>query len=187
MMLTSEVYKSKFNHDRYSEWVKCSIGWISEEHYGTLMTRLQGLGIIDAELYDINKYDIEKSIDHDLLVYDYVNIQSYLWILGVYEFFRMFDQRLRENPRKADEELSKIVNNAKGEFARIRVPLAKLEPSHKFKGQDFAVPKLGGNDVQLGWSINENEIKWYRSLSDLALDTLIKIRAYRLRQNLKNS
>lgn len=186
-MQTSETYKSKFNYDRYSKWATCSIGWISEEQGGMLLTRLQGLGMIDAELYDINKFDISKTLDHDLSVFSYINIQSYLWVLGVYELFRMFDQSLREKPEKADEEVLTAVNTAKVVFSRIRVPLAKLEPSNKYKNQDYAVPKIGGNDVQIGWSINDNEIIWYRDLSNLALDTLGKIRSYRIRQNLNNS
>jgi hypothetical protein len=186
-MQTSKTYNSKFNYDRYLEWVKYSIGWNNEESGGTLMTRLQGLGIIDAELYYINKFDIDKTLDNDISVYSYVNIQSYLWVLGVYELFRMFDQRLRENQETADEEVLMAVNAAKGIFSRIRVPLAKLEPSNKFKNQDYSVPKIGGNDIQIGWSINDNEIIWYRDLSNLALDTFGKIRTHRIRKNINKS
>lgn len=186
-MSAAEKYTSKFNYDRYSEWVKCSIGWVSEEHEGTLMTRLQGLGMIDAELYNINKSDINKLLDHDITVFSYVNVQSYLWVLGVYELFRMFDQRLLENPDKADDDVVKAVKNAKIFFSRLRVPLAKLEPSNKYKNQDYAVPKIGGNDRQIGWCINDTEIIWYQDLSNLALVTLKKIRSHRIQQNLHNT
>ncbi len=89
-MLNEKKYNPKFNAERYSQWVRISIGWISTDLSGGLMTRLQGLGILDAELYDINKFDIHQTLENDLTVFDHVNIKSYLWVLGVYEFFRMY-------------------------------------------------------------------------------------------------
>ena len=180
-------YKPKFNAERYEQWVKCSIGWISTEPEGTLMTKLQGLGIIDAELYDINKFDIHQNLDYGLTVFDHVNIKSYLWVLGVYEFFRMFDQKLRENPDLADKKATELINKTKKELARIRVPLAKMEPSNKFTNIDYAIPKLGANEIQLGWIINENEIIWYRDLSNLAISALNQMRISRINKNISNS
>ncbi len=185
-MLPRKKYKPKFNYDRYSLWVACSLGWLGEDPTGSLMTRLQGLGIVDAELYDINKFDIDKCLDHDLTVFDHVNIKSYLWVLGVYEFFRMYDQKLREKPELADEKATEYINKAKKELSRIRVPLAKLEPSNKFKNIDYAIPRLGGDEIQLGWSINDNEVIWYRDLSNLAIDALNQMRISRINRNLNN-
>ncbi len=186
-MLNEKKYNPKFNAERYSQWVRISIGWISTDLSGGLMTRLQGLGILDAELYDINKFDIHQTLENDLTVFDHVNIKSYLWVLGVYEFFRMYDQKLKENPELVNKEVTEYVNSAKKEFSRIRVPLAKLEPSYKFRNVDYAIPKLGANDVQLGWTINDNEIIWYRDLSDLAINALTQIRIYRINKNLNST
>jgi len=187
-MLSEKKYIPKFNSERYEEWVKCSIGWlIFEESEGTLTTKLQGLGIIDAELYDINKVDIKQELNNDLTVFDHVNIKSYLWILGIYEFFRMFDQKLRENPTLVDDEIIKLTNKVKKEFARIRVPLAKMEPANKYKKTDFAIPKLGANNIQIGWRINENEVIWYRDLSNLAINVLNQMRTYRINKNINNN
>jgi len=112
----------KFNYDRYSKWVAASMSWVRNDPDAVTFTRIQGLGIIDAELYDINRHDIDKLLDNDLTVYDHVNIKSYLWVLGVYELFRMMDQRIREQPEIADENASLTINNAKKEFERVRVP-----------------------------------------------------------------
>ena len=185
-MFFRKKYKPKFNYERYEEWVKCSIGWISVEPEGTLMTKLQGLGIIDAELYDINKLDIHHELNNGLTVFDHVNIKSYLWVLGVYEFFRMFDQKLRENPKLADNRATELINKAKKELARVRVPLAKMEPANKYKNTDFAVPKLGADNIQLGWNINENEVIWYRDLSNLAITALNQMRISRINENINN-
>lgn len=172
----------KFNYDRYSKWVAASMSWLRNDPDSITFTRIQGLGIIDAELYDINKHDIDKLLDNYLTVYDHVNIKSYLWVLGVYELFRMMDQRIREQPEIADNEASITINNAKKEFERVRVPLAKLEKAQRFKN-DFAVPKLGADDEQLGWQINEDEIVHYRYLSDLAIHTLNQLRLSNYRKN----
>ena len=50
-----------FNYERYSLWVRSSMAWSRNEPTGVIMTRIQGLGIIDAELYDINKHIINKN------------------------------------------------------------------------------------------------------------------------------
>ena len=173
----------KFNYERYSLWVRSSMAWSRNEPTGAIMTRLQGLGIIDAELYDVNKLIINTKLENDLTVFDLVNIKSYLWVLGVYEFFRMADQRIKENPEIANENASRLINKAKIEFSRLRVPLAKLEPSNKFKKMDYSIPQLGANDEQLGWKINDDEIIYYRELSDLAIFTLDGLRISNYRKN----
>lgn len=165
----------KFNDDRYSEWIKVSLSWMRNDPSGITFTRIQGLGLIDAELYDINRHDVNKTTENGLTIYDYVNIKSYLWLLGVYELFRMMDQRIRENPEIANKNASVLINRAKIEFERIRVPMAKLEKARRFK-DDYCVPKLGANEEQLGWQINNDEIIYYRYLSDLTLDTLNQLR-----------
>jgi len=172
----------KFNYKRYSLWVQVSMSWLRNDTEGITFTRLQGLGIIDAELYDINKQSIHTPIENDLTVFDVVNIKSYLWVLGVYEFLRMADQKIREKPEIANENARNQIKIAKDKFNRIRVPLAKLEPSKKHKN-DYSVPKLGANDEQLGWQINDNEIIYYRELSDLAIFTLNQLRLSNFQKN----
>ncbi len=176
----------KFNYDRYSEWVKVSMSWLKNDPDGITFTRIQGLGIIDAELYDVNKNDIHEVLNDDLTVYDHVNIKSYLWILGVYELFRMMDQKIEEMPTIAEKDARDWIKKAKIEFERIRVPLAKMEKASRktFKDKDdYAVPKLGADDEQLGWQINEHEIIHYRHLSDLAISTLNQLRLSNYKKN----
>lgn len=173
----------KFNYERYSLWVRSSMAWSRNEPTGVIMTRLQGLGIIDAELYDVNKHIIDTILENDLTVFDVVNIKSYLWVLGVYEFFRMADQKIREKPEIANENASKLINKAKSEFSRLRVPLAKLESANNFKNVDYSIPQLGANDEQLGWQINDNKIIYYRELSDLAIHTLDGLRLSNYEKN----
>lgn len=171
----------KFDYSRYQTWVTVSFRWIREEKDKIIPSRIQGLGLIDAYLYGANKFDINDINDklivneYDIPNFDYININSYLWVLGVYELFRMIDQRLNENENLALADSKLAINEAKKQFQRIRVPLAKLEPSNKFKKTDYDVPALGGDNHQLGWNLNENQIIYYRDLSDLAIDTLRKL------------
>jgi hypothetical protein len=159
------------------------MAWSRNEPTGVIMTRIQGLGVMDAMLYDVNKEIINNKLEHDLIVFDFVNIQSYLWVIGVYELFRMADQKIRENPEIANLNASNQINKAKMEFSRIRVPLAKLEPSNKFKKSDYSIPQLGADHEQLGWKINENEIIYYRKLSDLAIFTFDQLRLSNYQKN----
>lgn len=103
--------------------------------------------------------------------------------IRVYELFRMANQRIKASPEIANENASKQINMAKSEFSRLRVPLAKLEPSNKFRNIDYAIPQLGANDEQLGWKINENEIIYYRTISDLAVSTFNSLRLSNYRKN----
>jgi hypothetical protein len=184
-MDTTETVILKFNQERWSKWVSASMAWGRNDPDGVTVTRLQGLGILDAELYDINRYEVEKRQNGLLTVYDHANIKSYLWVLGVYEFFRMMDDKIRKNPAIANAKATQAISETKKVFARLRVPLAKLEESHKYKGKDYAVPKLGANEEQLAWQINDSEIIYYRGLSDLAIDTLNELRLSNYEQNEK--
>lgn len=172
----------KFYYERYSEWVKVSLSWLRNDPDAITFTRIQGLGIIDAELYYVNPMEINNILDNDLTVYDHINIKSYLWILGVYELFRMMDQKIKENPEIANENATNLINKAKKEFERVRVPLAKLEKAHRYKN-DYIVPKLGADSKQLGWQINDTEIIYYRYLSDLTIDTLNQLRISNFEKN----
>jgi len=171
----------KFDYSRYETWVTVSMRWMREEKDRVIPSRIQGLGLIDAKLYGINKYDIKDKQDKlvvdefNIPNHDYVNINSYLWVIGVYELFRMIDQRLRENENLAQADSIKAINYAKKQFQRIRIPLAKLEPSKLFKNTDYDVPKLGADEHQLSWKVNDNLIIHYRDLSDLAISTLRKL------------
>ncbi|HKC67925.1 MAG TPA: hypothetical protein VKG26_06820 [Bacteroidia bacterium] len=173
----------KFNADRWGKWVSASMAWGRNDPSGVTFTRIQGFGVIDAELYDVNASEVKNKVDEFTTVYDHINIKSYLWVIGVYEFFRMADQKIGENSDIANEKASKAIKHCKQEFARLRMPLAKFEASNKYANMDYDVPHLGANGEQLGWQINDNEIIYYRYLSDLALDTLNQLRLSNYEKN----
>jgi hypothetical protein len=184
-MSTTEVTGLKFNWERWSKWVSASMAWGRNDPEKVTWTRIQGFGVIDAELYDVNASDVKNKVNEYTTVYDHINIKSYLWVLGVYEFFRMADERIRNNPEIANEKASKAIKRCKQEFARLRVPLAKHEASGNYKNIDYDVPHLGADGEQLGWQINDNEVIYYRYLSDLAIDTLNQLRLSNYEQNEK--
>jgi hypothetical protein len=106
----------KFNPERWSKWVSASMAWLRNDPDAVTFTRIQGFGVIDAELYDVNASDVKNKVNEFTTVYDHVNIKSYLWVLGVYEFFRMADEKIRKNPEIANEKATKAISHAKKEF-----------------------------------------------------------------------
>ncbi|HXP50898.1 MAG TPA: hypothetical protein VN922_13135 [Bacteroidia bacterium] len=172
------MYQKNEYYERYGKWVMVSFRMVRADKDRAIPSRVQGLGIIDAELYYIKKEDLLhpngklKVDENDIPYMDEINIKSYLWVLGVYELFRAFDQRLREDSSLATDEAILAVKGAKDSFARLRVPLAKLEPSKKYKGVDWDISKIGVYEDALAWKLNDNLIFRYTKLSDYALDVM---------------
>lgn len=181
MIMAYPTYK--FNKDRYNLWVRYSSGFIHLDPKGSIFARMQGFGIIDAELYDINYYDRNIIVFEDISVFDYANIKGALWILGVYELLRVLNQRINENPNLVDEQAQTSIKYAKKLYSRVRIPLAKLEASRN-SPLDYDIPELVGNEDCIGWKLNESEVISYRDLSDAAIDAFKELVRSNIEKNL---
>ncbi len=78
----------------------------------------------------------------------------------------MVSQRVREDPELASDASLLEIQETKKLFERVRVPLAKLEPSKRHEKTDFEVAFAGVGPEGLGWKINEDYIVYQEELSD---------------------
>ena len=156
----------------YEKWVTKSFRWIREEKDSHIPHHVQMLGIVDAELRGIRREDIFDSSgrpveDSDgILVLERHQIKAHLWVLGAYELVRMISQRLRENEDLARPERVEKVVEAKKLFERVRIPMAKLEPSKRHGKTDFEVAYAGMGPKGLGWKVSPEVIIYQEELSD---------------------
>ncbi|MHB8623878.1 MAG: hypothetical protein ACYC9J_13945 [Sulfuricaulis sp.] len=171
------------NYKRYEDWVRVSFRWVRDpERDEGLPHHIQMLGIEDAELRDIRKPDLYDDQGHPLqdkfgiLLLERWQVRAHLWVLGAYELIRMLSQRVREDPALTTEKAANKIRESKRLFERVRVPLAKLEPSRKNRLTDFSVPYAGIGSEGLAWRVADNVIISQKQLSDALWDTLVSIR-----------
>src|SRR6185503_20748947 len=92
------------------------------------------LGRLDCSLIDLDRRVENEREPLGKVGYSYSTTDtlalSYLWVLGAYELVRVLDQRVREGDSFCSKHFPAI-RSIKHEFERIRIPLAKLEPSRK--------------------------------------------------------
>lgn len=92
--------------------------------------------------------------------------RSYLWVLGAYEATRTLDQRFRELGPSAIGRHG-ATRPLKHLFERLRVPLAKLEPSGRHKATDYAFPRPGIDDERgIAWEVSKGVVISRSQLSD---------------------
>lgn len=171
------------DYERYSQWVMRSFRWIRdpEKDLG-LPHHVQLLGIVDAELRGIRRewlYDeagVPREDEHRILLSERAMIQAHLWVLGVYEYVRMLDERLRMDPSLACDASIEAVSKTKHLFSRLRMPLAKLEPERRHKADDYQVPLPGIGPDGLGWQLNDELIVYQEQLSDAFMTMLCALK-----------
>jgi hypothetical protein len=160
------------NYVRYEEWVTRSFRWIRADKDSGLPHHIQMLGIVDAELRGVRYSDIFNEEnnpiedEYGILKLERFQINAHLWVLGAYELIRMISQRVRENPELASDASILEIQETKKLFERVRVPLAKLEPSKRHEKTDYEVAFAGIGSEGLGWKINEDLIIYQEELSD---------------------
>jgi len=156
--------------ERFNRWVYSSFALGHVVQY--MVPLVQGLGKLDSKLvYEDGEYlklahedrkhpDVTSEVSERLTI-------SYLWVLGAYEIIRTLDQRLREDPSLAKENFRTRVNELKRRYARLRIPLAKLEPSREYQDVDgpIALPAMH-TELGISWQISKSTYINRRELSD---------------------
>lgn len=156
----------------YERWVTKSLRWVREEKDSHIPHHVQLLGIVDAELRGLRREDIFDGSgspieDADgILALERHQIKAHLWVLGAYELVRMISQRLRENDGLASPESIEKVAETKKLFERVRIPMAKLEPSKRHEKTDFEVAYVGMGPKGLGWKVSPDTIIYQEELSE---------------------
>ena len=176
ILLNVSQRSQTMDEGRFHRWVYSAYALFHVVPY--MVSIVQGLGKLDAKLvredsdYLILTPKERKHPDVTSTVYERVTI-SYLWVLGAYEIIRALDQRFRKNPSLAKEAFRKRVNELKKKYARLRMPLAKLEPSNKYRNVDgpIAFPAMH-KDLGVSWQIADNTYINRQELSDEFLQFL---------------
>jgi len=163
-------------NDRFRRWVKSSHALARIEPFMVPIT--QGLGRLDTNLIqgDQRFCDLQpeerSSIDEAISLTDRMTF-SYLWVLGAYELVRAIDQRCHDNPRLLGNRLTTKVTAVKHTFERLRIPLAKFEPSRRYQNTDspIAYPALH-KEFGVSWHVATDVFISRRELSDILLTLL---------------
>jgi hypothetical protein len=165
------------DHERYSHWVKSSFALARFDQF--MVPLIQQLGRIDCQLiaedhcFSQSSQDRRATIGESLKLTDRHTL-SHLWVLGAYELVRTLDQRAQEQPTVVSSELRERIRDTKHLFARLRMPLAKMEPSRAHRATDFriAYPMLH-DELGISWQVAPDIFISRRELSD-ALLSLVK-------------
>ena len=159
--------------ERNKRWINVSLSLGKIEAF--FVPTIQGLGRLDSELIVEDDRFCELSleevstIDESLRLTDRFTY-SYLWVLGLYELVRTLDDRCRNNFKFLGSDLNDKVKELKNKIGRLRVPLAKMEPSKKYEKIDspIAYPAIH-RTFGISWHISNMVYISRRELSD---DTL---------------
>lgn len=129
-------------------------------------------GKIDQELYEKDQHHTEMAKDpQSFKLSDWFTVQesigmSYLLVLGAYEAIRTLNQRFREM-QSAAVQRHQASTELKHFFERIRIPLAKFEPSYKHRTTDFAFPRPGIEDERgIAWEVARDVVISRSQLSE---------------------
>lgn len=156
--------------ERKREWITYSHALAGVDRF--FVITVQQIGMLDARLVFFDKKLLQNG-DQDKLTDIYLNeqlAQSYMWILGAYEVIRTLNENKRPGYNTYGNFQQRAMN-LKHKFERIRIPLAKFEPSRKHKATDSSVAyPTFSLDKGVAWQISSTTYITRRELSDEMLD-----------------
>jgi len=142
---------------------------------------IQNLGRLDSKLISEDarfcslSLDGRSTIEESAKLTDQI-LYSYLWILGLYELVRTFDKRCGSLPEFLSVVLKSKVKALKHKIERLRIPLAKMEPSERHKNTDYpiAYPAIH-KELGVSWQVAKDIYISRRELSDETLSLFEEI------------
>lgn len=172
--------------EREERWIKVSVGLMRFEP--EMMPLVQQLGRLDVRLIVADERwgrimrDKGARVENSEALHEHIT-QSYLWVLGAYEAIRTLSQMMKGGKEKNPVEVADLFQRTKKRFARIRMPLAKMEAASGFESEDghIAYPGLHQQNG-VAWQLNEGTIISRRELSDAFLESLEFARVAKLRE-----
>lgn len=172
---------------RFEEWIKVSVATARFDHF--MLPLIQSLGKMDTDLikadveYLENFETLKNSIDESEKLGERITA-SYLWVLGSYEVIRTMSQRISDGVVPASNELAEHFRSVKNDFNRLRVPLAKFEPSQRHKSTDSHIAFPGVHlDHGISWQVSEDTHIARRELSDKFLALLAHSRNEKIKSS----
>jgi hypothetical protein len=172
--------------ERWTRWVKVSVGLGRFEQ--EMMWGIQQIGRIDVRLIQADDKWTQRFIAGALSPAEKSAVGEHItacqhWVLGAYEFIRTLCDRLNDDDiENTPEDVRQRAEEVKRKFARLRMPLAKMEPASKFSKEDWSTAKPGmlpGKGVS--WKVNEATTISRIELADALLEVLELRRAAFLR------
>jgi hypothetical protein len=163
-------------NDRFRRWVESSHALARIEPF--MVPIAQGLGRLDIDLIQGDQrfsnlsQEERSSIDESTRLTNHMT-SSYLWVLGAYELVRAVVQRCRKNPHLLGSQLTSKATDVRDAFERLRIPLAKFEPSNRHQKTDspIAYPALH-KELGASWHIAADVFISRRELSNILLTLL---------------
>ena len=158
--------------------------WLSND-LQELTWLIQMLGQDDTRLYEFDQMinrDYPNIVDGkptsaiDDMLHEMI-WKSYTWILAAYELIRTIDRKLKTTDPTADIRLKS--QRLKNDFARLRVPMAKFEPTGKHEKTDYKFPP---GCIQPGrglcWAAAPDVVLSRTELSDALISFLLELKNY---------
>jgi hypothetical protein len=167
---------------RNERWLKVSIGLGRFEP--TMWPLVLQLGRLDTRLIQADEtwpdrfFGPKLSYEDSSALHEHITM-SYLWVLGAYEFIRTLCDRVStDDEAMTPAEVRNILLEVRGRFARVRMPLAKMEAASKFSDVDSAIAYPGiKRGAGVCWQLNRETIVTRRELSDALLEALERRRS----------
>jgi hypothetical protein len=165
------------NDERAKEWEIKSLNLISVD--GRFPAIVRALGRLDSFLRHEDCRAIEDADDQDVpnfnIIEDYLTL-SQLWVFGAYELLRTLCETLKAGVPSISADARERTYQLQQKFARIRMPLAKLEPANNSKGLDELPKGVGvlakAKEKGWFWQLNNTTYVWRRDLGDELLALL---------------
>jgi hypothetical protein len=170
-----EFSRALASKERFTRWCKASALTVPFEKFMEIV--VQGLGKVDCQLiHDHRRYSnlsqAEKISVQEVNKLNDNYTLSYLWVLGAYEIVRTMSQRVRNDPRLLASAPTGELQSLKRLFERLRIPLAKMEPSKKHpRDAPIAYPAFHA-DLGISWRLGQNLFISRRELADALLKFL---------------
>jgi hypothetical protein len=170
------------SEERGERWLKVSIGLLRFERQ--MMPLVQQLGRMDVRLIQADEswpdrfFSPGLTYEDSTALHEHITL-SFLWVLGAYEFVRTLCDRVRRDDTDTTSDgVRSLLLQTKRRFARVRVPLAKMEAAAPFATEDTPIAYSGlRRGVGVAWQLNTTTIISRRELSDALLEALERRRS----------
>ena|ERR1700687_2623634 len=157
-------------------WVRASFATAKFEDVMVIV--VQGLGRLDVSLREGDRLFLANFEENRNSVVESLKLSerftlSYLWVLGAYELVRAICQRIRENRAAVPDEVARSFATLKSEFARLRMPLAKMEAAKAHKNTDSKIAfSVLDTTKGIAWQVSQDVFITRQDLADRLLAAL---------------
>ncbi|EHU2500695.1 hypothetical protein ACU988_002809 [Acinetobacter baumannii] len=156
--------------ERKTEWTTYSHALAGVDTF--FVITVQQIGWLDARLVFFDKKLLENG-KQNTLTDIYLNeqlAQSFMWVLAAYEIIRTLNDDKRPSYNTYINFQQRVMD-LKHKFERIRIPLAKFEPSRKHKTTDSSVAyPTFSLEKGVAWQVSDSTYITRRELSDEMLE-----------------